>query len=85
MNPFGIHEPFIKMENNELVFEQYIMVLNREKYDTGVWNDDAINYDQIFFDIMQWTFNQLDGLYLRERCILINAIMKDQMRKRSAA
>ena len=34
---------------------------------------------------MQRTFNRLDGLYLRERCILIDAIMKDQLRKRSAA
>ena len=34
---------------------------------------------------MQQTFNGLDGLYLREICLLIDAIMKDQMWKQSAA
>ena len=33
---------------------------------------------------MQQTFNLLDGFYLHERCLLIDAIMEDQMRKRSA-
>ena len=34
---------------------------------------------------MQQTLNQLDGFYLRERCILIDSIMEDQMRKQIAA
>ena len=84
MNPFGIHEPCINIEKNELIFEQYIMTLNQEKYDIKVRNDDAINCNQILFDFMLRTFNRLDCLYLRERCLLTDAIIEDKMRKRSA-
>ena len=53
MNPFGIHEPCIKIAKNELIFEQYIMNLNRYKYDIEVQkDDDAINCNQILFDLM---------------------------------
>ena len=85
MNPFGIHEPCIKIEKNELLFEQYRMALNQEKYDIEVRNDDTIKCNRTLFDFMKWTFNYLDGLYLRHRCILIHAITKDQMRNQSAA
>ena len=34
---------------------------------------------------MQQIFNCLDGLYLRERCLLIDDILKYQWRKQSAA
>ena len=61
------------------------MALNRDKYDIEVRNYDAIKRNQIFFDFMQQNFNPLDGLYLCERGILIYAIMKDQLRNRSAA
>ena len=54
------------------------MSLNQEKCDTEVRNDDAIKRIRIFFDFIQLTFNRLDGLYLREICILIDAIMKYQ-------
>ena len=30
MNPFGIHEPCIKIEKSEVLFEQYRMALNRK-------------------------------------------------------
>ena len=63
MNPFVIHEPCIKIANNELLFEQYRMALNRDKYDIDVINNDAIKHNGIFFNLMQRTFNQLDGLY----------------------
>ena len=36
MNPFGIYEPCIKIAKNELIFEQYIMVLNQDNYDIEV-------------------------------------------------
>ena len=52
------------------------MSLNRYKYDIEVQNYDAIKRNQIFLDFMQRMFNQLDGLYLHEICILIDAIMK---------
>ena len=68
-----------------MLFEQYRMALNWEKYDTEVRNDDAIKCNRILFDFMQRTFNCLDGLYLFEICLLIDAITKDQLRKESAA
>ena len=61
------------------------MALKQDKYDIEVQNDDAIKRNQIFFDFMQQTFNRLDGLYLNEGYILINAIIKDQLSKDSAA
>ena len=86
MNPFSIHEPWIKIAKNELIFEKYRMDLNQDKYDIEVQkDDDAINCNQILFDLMPWTFNLLDGFYLRERYILMDVIMEDQMRKRIAA
>ena len=59
------------------------MALNQDKYDIEVQNGDAIKRNQIFFDFMQQMFNRLDELYVRGRCILIDAIMKDQLKKQS--
>ena len=42
------------------------MALNWDKSDIEVKNGDAIKHNQIFCDFMQWTFNCLDELYLRE-------------------
>ena len=61
------------------------MALNQDKYDIEVRNDDAIKRNQSVFDVMQQTFNSLDGLYFHEICLLIDARMKDQLRKQSAA
>ena len=52
------------------------MALNQKKYDIKVLNDDALNSNQILFDFKQITFNYLNGLYLREKCILIYTIIK---------
>ena len=60
------------------------MALNWDKYDIEVRNDDAIKRNHIFFDFIQGTFNRMYGLYIREGCLLIDSIMKDQMRKQSA-
>ena len=76
MNLFSVHEPCINIAKNELLFEQYRMDLNRDKYNIEVQNDDPIKGNKIFFNFMQKTFNRLDGLYLRERRLLIDAIMK---------
>ena len=54
------------------------MALNRDKYDIDILNDDAININRLFLDLMQRTFNRLDGLYLNEKYHLIDTIMKDQ-------
>ena len=83
MNTFDIRVPCINIARIELLFEQYIMALTLGKYDIEVRNDDSIKRNQIFFDFKQRTFNCLYGLYLREICILIDAIIKDQLRKQS--
>ena len=76
MNPFYIGIPCIKTARSEVLFEQYIMALNREKYDIEVLNDDAIKHNQVLFDFMQQTFNCLYILYLHEKYLLINKIIK---------
>ena len=43
------------------------MALKRDKYDIEVKNDDAINRNRIFSDLMQRMFNRLGGLYLHEK------------------
>ena len=62
INPFGIHEPFIKIARNELLFEIYRMALKQDKCNIEVRNYDAIKRNRILFDFVQRTFN---GLYLR--------------------
>ena len=73
---FDIVKKCINIEKNEMLFEQYRMTIKREKYYIEVRDDDAIKRNQILFDLMQQTFNRLYGLYLRERFILIDMIMK---------
>ena len=65
-NPFGMHEPCIKIVNNQLIFEQYIMSLNQYKYYIEVRNYDEIKRKRLLFDFMQRTVNRLNGLYLNE-------------------
>ena len=65
MNPFHICVPYIKISKSELLFEQYRMALNRDKYDIEVQNDDAIKRNREFVDFTQRTFNRLYGLYLK--------------------
>ena len=57
-----------------MLFEQYRMALNWDKYDIEVRNDDTIKRNQIFFDFMQQEFNRLDILYLHKKCLLIDTI-----------
>ena len=66
MNPFSMHEPCIKIVNNQLIFEQYIMALNQYKYYIEVRNYDEIKRKRLLFDFMQRTVNRLNGLYLNE-------------------
>ena len=61
------------------------MALNQDKYDIEVRNGDAIKRNQILFDFMPRTFNLMDGLYLHEKCLLIDTIMKDQSRNQVVA
>ena len=61
------------------------MSLKRDKYDIEVIDDDAKKRNQMFFDLMQQTFNCLDGSYMDETFILINTIKIYQLRKQSTA
>ena len=74
MNPFDIGKPCIKIARSEMLFEQYIMALNRGNYDIEVRNYDAIKRNRIFFDFIQRTFNRLDGLYIYENFLLMDTI-----------
>ena len=75
MNPFDIGVPCINIERIELLFEQYRMALNWDKYCIDIRNDDVIKRNQILFDFMQRTFNHMDGLYLHEKYLLIDTII----------
>ena len=61
MNSFDIGKPCIKIAKSEVLFEQYRIALNRDKYDIDLRNDNAIRRNQKFFDFMQQLFNRLDG------------------------
>ena len=61
------------------------MSLSWDKYEIEVQNDYAIKRNQILFNSMQRAFNLRDGFYLREGCLLIDAIMKYQLRRQSEA
>ena len=84
MNPFDIGVPCIKIAGSRVLFEQYRMALNQDKYNIEVRNDDAIKHNRIFFDFVQRMFNRLDGLYLYESFIFIDTITIYQSRKESA-
>ena len=68
-NSFDIGKSCIKIARSEVLFKQYIMALNRDKYDIEVRNYYAIKHNQILFDFMKRTLNRLDGLYLHEKCL----------------
>ena len=53
---------------------KYIMALNQDQYDIGFQYDDAIKRNQKLSDFMQLTFNNLDGLYMDEKDLLIDTI-----------
>ena len=80
INPCDIRVPCIQISKSDILFEQ-----NQEKYDVEVLNDDVIKRNQIFFNFMQRTFNCLYGLYLRQIYLLMDAIIKIQLRVQSAA
>ena len=41
-NPFDIRVPCVKIAKSELLFEKYRMIINWDKYNIEVLNDDAI-------------------------------------------
>ena len=61
------------------------MALNWDKYDIEVQDDDTIKCNRIFFDFMQQMFSCLYGLYMHEKCLLMDTIREYQFSKQSAA
>ena len=54
------------------------MALKREKDVIEIKKDDAIKRYQIFFDFILRMFNHLNELYVKEKSLLINTILKYQ-------
>ena len=83
-NPTVINRPCIKIADNELLFEEYIMALKRDTDSIEIQVDDAIKRNRLFFDFMLRLFNHLNQLYEKEKSLLIDTILKYQSRKESA-
>ena len=60
------------------------MALNQYKYGIEFRDDDAINRNQILFDFMQLMLIFMDGLYMDEKCVLIDTIKRYQWINQSA-
>ena len=80
----GIKQPCITISNNEVLFEQYIISLKRDKYAIDIEGGDEIKRNRLFFDFMLRMFDHLNQLYQKEKSILIDTILKYQSRKESA-
>ena len=63
MNPLGIDWPCLNIANNELLFEQYIIALKRDKDAIDIDGDDAIDSHQLVFNFMVRMFDYLNELY----------------------
>ena len=56
------------------------MVIRQDKDSVEFQKDDAINRNRIFFDFMLRMFNHLTQLYVKEKSLLIDTILKYQSR-----
>ena len=83
-NPLGIKQPCIIIANNEVLFEQYKIVLKRDKDEIDIEGEDEIKRNQLFFDFMLIMFDHLNQLYEKEKSLLIYTILKYHLRKESA-
>ena len=81
MNPLGIKQPFIIIEKNEVLFEQYRIDLKRDKDAIDIVGEDAINCNRFFFDFMLRMFGHLNQLYDMGKSLLIDTIFKYYLRK----
>ena len=84
INPIGIDQPCIKIAKSELLFEKYRMDIKRDKDAIEIQRDDAIKRNRIFFDFMLRMFNHLNQLYVKEKSLFIDTILKYQLRNESA-
>ena len=84
MNPLEIDRPCHKIASNELLFEKYRIALKRDKYAIDIDGEDRINSNPLFFDFMLRTFDHLNQLYEMDKSLLIDTILKYNLRKESA-
>ena len=60
------------------------MALKWDKDAIEIQKDDAIKSNQIFFDFMLIMFNHLNQLYVKEKILLIDTILKYKSRNEIA-
>ena len=63
MNSLGIKQPCIIIAKNEVLFEQYIIALKRDKDTIDIGGEDAINRNRLFFDFVLRMFDHINQLY----------------------
>ena len=83
-NPLGIKQLCNMIADNKVFFEQYIISLKRDKDAIDIEGEDAINCNRLFFDFMIIMFNRLNQLYEMDKSLLIDTILKYNLRKESA-
>ena len=74
----GINQPCIKIAENEVLFEKYIMALKRDKDAINIQWDDAIKRNRLYFDFKLRMFYNLNQFYEKEKSLLIDTILKHQ-------
>ena len=84
MNPLVIKQPCLTIAKNEVLFEQYIIALKRDKDAIDIDGEDEINRNRLFFDFMLRMFDNLNQLYEMEKSLLIDTILTYHLRKESA-
>ena len=84
MNPLGIKRPCIMIAKNEVLFEQYIISLKRDKDTIDIEGEDEIKRNRLFFYFMLRMFDHLNQLYEKEKSLLMDTILKYHLRKDSA-
>ena len=72
------------IEKNEVLFEQYRISLKRDKYAIDIEGEYEIKCNALFFDFMLRMFDHLNQLYEMEKSLLIDTILKYNLRKESA-
>ena len=69
-NPVGINRPCIKIVENKVLFEKYIIALKRDKDAIDIEGEDEIKRNRLFFNFMLRMFDHLNQLYENEKVFL---------------
>ena len=67
-----------------MLFEQYRIALKRDKDAIDIEGEDAINRNRLFFYFMLRMFDHLNQLYEKEKSLLIDTILKYNLRKETS-